>query len=195
MTRKTLIIFVKEPVAGTVKTRLGHGIGLTAAAWWYRHQTSRLLRRLGRDPRWQTVLAIAPDTAIGSRTWPPGLIRIRQGSGDIGQRMARALGATGPGPVVLIGSDIPAISPADIAEAFGRLGGADVVFGPASDGGFWLVGVNRRPLPLGMFDGVRWSGEHALGDVLGNLARARVALVRTLDDVDTAEDLVASQIG
>ena len=53
---------VKEPRPGRVKTRLGRNIGMTAAAWWFRHQTARLLRRL-RDPRWQIVLAVAPDRA------------------------------------------------------------------------------------------------------------------------------------
>jgi glycosyltransferase A (GT-A) superfamily protein (DUF2064 family) len=56
----TLIIMVKAPRPGRVKTRLGRGIGMGAAAWWYRHQTRTLIRRL-RDPRWQIVLAVSPD--------------------------------------------------------------------------------------------------------------------------------------
>ena len=99
---------VKEPRAGRVKTRLGRGIGMTAAAWWYRHQAARTLRRLS-DPRWRILLAVSPNReGMRSRVWPGHLPRIGQGGGDLGQRMARILAAT-PGPSVLIGSDIPDI--------------------------------------------------------------------------------------
>ncbi|MFT7190324.1 MAG: glycosyltransferase A (GT-A) superfamily protein (DUF2064 family), partial [Dinoroseobacter sp.] len=85
----TLVIMVKEPRPGRVKTRLGRQIGLTASAWWFRHQTSALLRRL-RDPRWQIVLAVAPDIeGLTSRIWPADLARIAQGKGDLGDRMGR----------------------------------------------------------------------------------------------------------
>jgi hypothetical protein len=90
------------------------------------------------------------------------------------------------GPVVIVGSDIPDIAPAHIARAFAALGDHDFVFGPAADGGFWLVGARRRPaVPAGLFDGVRWSTPHALADTLAGLPKtARVAMIATLDDVD-----------
>ncbi|MGI3170123.1 TIGR04282 family arsenosugar biosynthesis glycosyltransferase [Pseudooceanicola sp. C21-150M6] len=89
--RPLLIIMVKEPRAGRVKTRLGREIGMVAAAWWMRHQVARLLRRL-RDPRWEIVLAVAPDRAVGSGVWPRDLARVAQGLGDLGDRMGRLLG-------------------------------------------------------------------------------------------------------
>ncbi|MEO0829992.1 MAG: DUF2064 domain-containing protein, partial [Pseudomonadota bacterium] len=117
---------VKEPRPGRVKTRLGRSIGMTDAAWWYRHQTARLLRRL-HDPRWDIVLAVAPDReGMASRIWPPHLARWPQGRGDLGRRMARALAAT-RGPSVLIGSDIPGITRHHIACAFHALGKAPSV--------------------------------------------------------------------
>jgi glycosyltransferase A (GT-A) superfamily protein (DUF2064 family) len=61
--RARLILMVKEPVPGRVKTRLGRGIGMVPAAWWFRHQTARLIRRL-EDPRWELVLAVTPDRAF-----------------------------------------------------------------------------------------------------------------------------------
>ena len=67
--QRTLIVMVKQSRAGRAKTRLGHEIGMTTAAWWYRHQTRRLLRRLS-DPRWQLVLAVTPDKAFDP-VWPP----------------------------------------------------------------------------------------------------------------------------
>ncbi|MEO1293015.1 MAG: hypothetical protein AAFV62_09325, partial [Pseudomonadota bacterium] len=59
--KRRLVIFVKEPVAGRVKTRLGRGIGMAPAAWWFRHQSRHLIRTLSADPRWETILAVAPD--------------------------------------------------------------------------------------------------------------------------------------
>ncbi len=92
---------VKEPPhPGRVKTRLGKGIGMTRAAWWFRHQTARLLRRI-RDPRWDTVLAVAPPDIEGltSRIWPEDLPRVAQGpGGDLGDRMGGRLFRTLPPP-------------------------------------------------------------------------------------------------
>lgn len=187
--RRTLIVMVKEPRAGRVKTRLGRDIGMTAAAWWMRHQTAALLRRL-EDPRWRLVLAVAPDTARTSRGWPAHLARLPQGRGDLGARMARAMAAMPPGPVCLIGADIPRVGKGHIAHAFAALGRHDAVFGPAPDGGFWLVGLRRAaPPPPGFFHGVRWSTGHALADSIATLPGLRIALADTLGDVDNASDL------
>jgi glycosyltransferase A (GT-A) superfamily protein (DUF2064 family) len=114
---------------------------------------------------------------------------VPQGRGDLGQRMQRALGRYRR--VVLIGSDIPAVQTSDIAAAFRALGRAHCVFGPAEDGGYWLVGVGPRRPPR-LFAAVRWSTNHALADTLRNCAGYRVALLRRLRDVDTAADLLPS---
>lgn len=180
---------VKLPRAGRVKTRLARDIGSIAATWWFRHQVARLLRRL-RDPRWRIVLAVSPDLALSSRTWPADLPRIPQGGGDLGARMARAMSAAPPGPVCVIGADIPGITRAAVWRVFRALGPAEVVFGPAEDGGYWLVGVrNARQMPRSLFDGVRWSTEHALADSLASVPGLRIALVDRLADVDTVDDL------
>ena len=93
-------------------------------------------------------------------------------------------------PVCLIGSDIPDLTPQHISKAFKALRSHDTVFGPAPDGGFWLVGCSaRRPLPTGVFAGARWSTEHALRDSLASLEGRSVAFVDTLQDVDTGADL------
>ncbi|MBT8153217.1 TIGR04282 family arsenosugar biosynthesis glycosyltransferase [Epibacterium ulvae] len=191
---KTLVVMIKEPRPGRVKTRLGRDIGLVSSAWWFRHHSADLLRRL-RDPRWRIILATAPDTAVSSRVWPADLDRITQGTGDLGQRMTRMLkSAAKTGPVCLIGADIPGIQRAHIARAFGALGDHDAVFGPAPDGGFWLVGARHpKRLPRGAFAGARWSSIYALSDSLDTLHGQRIALVDTLADVDTVEDLRAVQ--
>ena len=95
-----------------------------------------------------------------------------------------------PGPVCLIGADVPGIDRQRIAEAFAALGRNDMVFGPAPDGGFWLIGAKRgATLSPRVFDGVRWSTRHALADTRAKLPGKRIGLVATLRDVDTADDL------
>ncbi len=183
--RHHLVIFARAPRLGRVKRRLARDVGALAAWRFHRQTTERLVRRLARDPRWRCVLAVTPEPA----RWPPGIPRLAQGPGDLGQRMARAMAAQPPGPVVLVGSDIPDLGPAHIARAFRALAGHDAVFGPAEDGGYWLVGVRDRALLNGLFRGVRWSTAHTLADTLANLAGRRIARLDVLDDVDTGSDL------
>lgn len=193
--KPTLIIMVKEPRPGRVKTRLGRDIGMTTAAWWFRHQTRALLRRLD-DPRWQIVLAVSPDAeGRQSRIWPAHLPRWSQGGGNLGDRMARMMRQSKTGPACVIGADIPGIRPAHIMQAFRALGDHDAVFGPAHDGGYWLVGLKhpKRQSPQ-LFQNVRWSTEHALADTKASLPGYRIAEVATLNDVDTADDLPMTRL-
>ena len=180
---------VKAPVAGRVKTRLGGEIGMVPAAWWFRHQVAWLLREVD-DPRWQTVLAVAPDRAVTARHWPAHLPRVAQGRGDLGARMARLLRLPHTGPVCLIGGDIPGLRARHIAAAFRALGRSDTVFGPATDGGFWLAGLRHPSLaPAGLFRNVRWSTPDTLSDSLATLGPRRWCLTDRLSDVDRAADL------
>jgi glycosyltransferase A (GT-A) superfamily protein (DUF2064 family) len=108
---------------------------------------------------------------------------LRRGGDSVARR-----GATGP--VCIIGADIPGVTRAHVWRAFTALGAADAVFGPAPDGGYWLIGMKGvRPPPPGLFQGVRWSSPHALADTLATLPGLRVAMVNTLADVDEAADL------
>lgn len=185
---KRLVIMVKEPRAGAVKTRLARDLGPGTTVGFYRALMARTLRTLGHDPRWQTVLAVAPDAAVNAPTWPDGSLITAQGGGDLGARLDRVMLSMPPGPVVIIGSDIPGISPADIAAAFDRLGSADAVFGPAPDGGYWLVGLRRSPNVPRIFDNVRWSSAHTLEDTVANLHGRAVAHLGEIDDIDTIDD-------
>ena len=196
--QRTLVIFLKEPRPGRVKTRLGRDIGMVGAAWWFRHQSARLIRRLGNDRRWQTVLAVSPGReGLASRVWPAHMARWPQGKGDLGERMGRALRAMPPkmppGPVIIIGADIPGLRPRHVAEGFGLLGRHDAVLGPAPDGGYWMIGLRRggRAVPKGLFGGVRWSSPNALADTVASLAPLDVGFAATLRDVDEAADLDA----
>ena len=178
MRRGTVVVMLREARLGAVKTRLAAAIGPARATAFYRRTTAEQLRRLAADRRWRVVLAVTPDGARGP--WPRGLARFGQGKGDIGARMDRAL-ARVPLPAVLVGSDIPGLRPHHVARAFRRLCGARAVFGPAEDGGFWLVGVRRRTR---LFGGpVRWSHPQTLADALVQLPFP-AALADRLADVD-----------
>lgn len=191
--KRQLVIFARAPQAGRVKRRLAREIGQTAAVRFYRMILDRQIRRLANDRRWSVWLFVTPDDSLGHPAWH-GVQRRRvvgQGSGGLGQRMKRPFEALPPGPVVLVGSDIPAMRPAHIAHAFRLLGRHDLVFGPASDGGFWLVGARRaKPMPRSLFAGVQWSTTHALADTLATIpAEYTTAIADTLDDVDDDDDL------
>lgn len=184
-----LVMMVKLPVAGAVKTRLARDAGVAAAVRFYRTTMTETIRRLSVDPRWRLVLAVTPDASAGSPVWPRNVARVHQGAGHLGDRMQRIFDILPPGPVCIIGSDIPNIRADNVTHAFQALGEADAVFGPAGDGGYWLVGARRRPRTLRFFNGVRWSSEHALRDTVANLSGKVVAEVECLDDVDDGNDL------
>ena len=176
------ILFARAPRLGTVKRRLAHGIGQRAALRFHAETMTRLLRTLARDRRFRTVLAATPDRAF--IRLPAGVTRIDQGSGDIGQRMHRALARFPRRSAAIVGSDIPDANAADLWAAFRAMGRADAAFGPARDGGFWLVCLGPRR-PAKPFASARWSTQHALADTLGNFRGRRVVRLRTLTDVDT----------
>ncbi|MBT4933532.1 MAG: glycosyltransferase [Rhodospirillaceae bacterium] len=185
--KRHLIVFAREPVLGRVKSRLGRDIGVFAAARFYRQTVATVLNRLARNRRWRCWLALSPDSAINRhRFWPKSFQPTKQGTGDIGARMKRAMAQMPPGPVVIIGTDVPDITGGHIEAAFKALGDHDIVFGPAADGGYWLVGARRAPSTPDLFSGVRWSSRHTLEDSLSKLRKQgfKVALLETLNDVD-----------
>lgn len=183
-----VVIMARTPRLGAVKRRLARDVGALAAWRFYRHGLAALARRLRGGGRWRCWLAVTPDGALRG-PWPPAWQVIPQGRGDLGARMGRLFQDLPPGPVVIVGSDIPDLGPVHIARAFALLGDHDWVFGPAVDGGYWLIGARRRPARRDPFADVRWSSPHTLADTVVNLLAARVACLEELQDVDTGADL------
>jgi hypothetical protein len=193
-----LAVMAKAPVCGAVKTRLAREIGAVSATALARTLTAALLRKLTKEARFGAVLAVTPDHAASApyAAWSlKGLRRIGQGRGSLGERMQRIFDCCGRGPLIIVGTDIPFVSSSMIADAFRRLGGSDAIFGRAEDGGYWLVGLRRRPKRLAPFENVRWSSPHALTDTLNNLARHRIAFAATLFDIDTEADYRRYKLG
>ena len=186
--KNTVVVFARVPRLGTVKRRLARDIGNRAALRFHVATLLGLLRSLRADRTFRTVLAVTPDRTHAGLPWPTECAP--QGFGDIGQRMNHACRRFPRGNVLIVGCDIPAANASDARSAFKALGRADAVFGPAEDGGYWLVGMGPRR-PARPFANARWSSEHALADTLDNFAGRKIAHIRTLSDVDTAADYAA----
>jgi len=186
--KRHLVLFTRAPRLGQVKRRLARTIGPLLALHFHRGTTAALLKKLNLDPRFSLWLAVTPDGAGGiERAWPEATHThvIPQRVSDLGQRMGRIFRELPPGPVVLIGTDIPELTIGDIQDAFRALADHDAVFGPSPDGGYWLVGFRRTASPFYPFRHVRFSSSHALADTLANLKPSlRIAMVAMREDVD-----------
>lgn len=192
MMRGTVIVFAKAPRAGAVKTRLGASVGAGRAAALFRIMTERTVATSMKGG-WRTIVAVDSASALAGweNVFPATIERRVQGAGNLGDRMARTFNAASPGPLIIIGADAPRLRAAHLRAAFQQLRSADAVFGPAADGGYWLIGLARRRAAPDLFNGVRWSTGHALDDTLKSLpARFNIAMLETLSDVDEARDLV-----
>jgi uncharacterized protein len=174
----------RQPQFGVGKRRLAKGLGNVKTWLFYKRSFEGLMRRLGRTEFWNPIMALTPDsaskTARPTRSWTI----VPQGRGDLGDRMSLHLHAA-PGPVVFIGTDLPDISVTDIRMAFDELERSDAVFGPAEDGGYWLIGLKKLPKTIDPFHPVRWSSKHTLDDTIRNLgAGAKITLLDEREDID-----------
>jgi rSAM/selenodomain-associated transferase 1 len=180
----TLVVIAKEPVPGRVKTRLTPPYTPVQAAFIAESALADTLDAVAAAPAGRRVLALA---GRPGRWLPPGFDVLPQRGDGLDERLANAFADVG-GPTVLIGMDTPQVTPAMLADAGRRLGDGDAVFGPAADGGFWLLGL-RAPDPRVLL-GVPMSRPDTGACQLARLKGLRIATLETLTDVDTAEDAV-----
>lgn len=190
--RCILGLFAKQPLPGQVKTRLASA---TSDAWAASVADAFLRDMIDRlatiDVR--RVLAFSPDNA---ETYFRNLVQERftlvaQGNGDLGQRMATFFSdrfREGAEKVVLLGTDSPTVPLDFVGQAFQELDQADVVLGPATDGGYYLIGCSHQLPPV--FDGIAWSSPHVLSETIARLADPgwRLALLPPWYDIDTLDD-------
>ena len=185
-----VVVIAKEPLAGTVKTRLCPPLTASEAAHVAAAALADTLEVVGRSNCRSTVVAFEGE----SQGWVPDrFVVVPQRRGGFGQRLAGAIddawGRT-ECPVLLIGMDTPQVTVADLGRAAAGLlsPGVDAVLGPADDGGYWLIGL-RRPEP-GVFEDVPMSTDHTASDQrirLGSLGLA-CTVIHGLQDVDTISD-------
>ena len=186
-----LVVFLKAPRPGSVKTRLAETLGADAACAAYRQLVERLLANLA--PLVAVELCFTPpDASSEINPWLRTEWAARpQSEGDLGERLHAAFTEhflTEAERVVIIGSDCPAVTAADIEDAWLALDGHDVVLGPALDGGYWLIGL-RAP-QAALFSEMPWSTNAVFAETMHRARESdlRVALLRELSDVDTAAD-------
>ncbi len=191
MTDALVIVFVKNITLGTVKTRLAKTIGDFGACEVYSELvkiTEKATANLEFDKR------IYFSDAVVDSLWPNHFKTVQQGE-DLGERMRSAFKDgfdTGYKKIVLIGSDLPDINATHITNGIEALQSCDVVFGPAEDGGYYLVGMTK--LKEAIFNNKPWSQSHLLHETLQELNKLKVSYstLDSLNDIDTYEDLVAS---
>lgn len=191
MTDALIIVFVKNIKLGTVKTRLAKTIGDYGALEVYSELvkiTEQATSELSIDKR------IYFSNTIVDTKWPNEFKAVQNGV-DLGERMLNAFKdgfEAGYKRIVLIGSDLPDINSTHINKGIDSLANNDVVFGPAEDGGYYLIGLSQPEDTI--FLNKPWSQPNLLKVTLEELHsnKVSVGILDTLNDIDTYEDLIAS---
>ncbi|HEX3233015.1 MAG TPA: TIGR04282 family arsenosugar biosynthesis glycosyltransferase [Gemmatimonadales bacterium] len=184
-----LAVLLKAPRMGTVKTRLASEIGARQALRLYRVMVARTLASVGEASLEVTVWFTPSEAAAEVRFWLGAAWDLRpQASGDLGARLFAAEQAVARGrPWIAIGVDCPRLTGELLQEAVGIIRRGSVVLGPATDGGYYLIG-GTTPLP-GLFSDMPWGTDRVLSETRARLKRAgaRWQELPELRDVDTAE--------
>lgn len=191
-----LLVFVKAPRPGEVKTRLAKALGPEAAALLYRALAEEEIRRtVPRAGEYERAFCFAPaDAREEIARWLPGQTLEAQQGADLGERMSRAFAsafAAGARRVAIVGTDVPSCGREHVAEALRALDDHDLVLGPTHDGGYYLVALDR-PRPA-LFQSIPWSTPSVLpatAERAGVLGLA-VRMLDPLRDVDTIGDVKA----
>jgi rSAM/selenodomain-associated transferase 1 len=193
MSKTLLIVFVKNNIIGKVKTRLAKTVGDNKAFEVYKQLidiTEECSLKVDSDKH------IYFSEKVITSKWVDELKFVQQGN-SLGDRMSNAFEngfKQGYEKVILIGSDLPDISPSIIQEAFDKLEKSEVVFGPAEDGGYYLIGM-KKPRKF-IFENKPWSETELLKLTLEELGKQDVSysFLQTLNDIDTFEDLKSSKL-
>jgi len=192
MSKELVIVFVKNIKVGKVKTRLAKTIGNQGASEVYSELvkvTEKATENLSVDKR------IYFSDVVVDNKWKNDYKTVQQGI-DLGQRMKNAFKKgfeDGYERIVLIGSDLPDITANHINKGLEALKQNEVTFGPAEDGGYYLIGLSK--MRNFVFDNKPWSEIHLLEETLSELKENGVTFTTldTLNDIDTYEDLIASK--
>lgn len=194
MPRRLLVCMGRWPATGRCKRRLAAGLGSGPAARVQQRllqHTQLTVQQACRQLDAQQRFALAGAGLRAGRRLLAGPV-VLQGAGGLGLRMQRQFAAAfrqGYGPVLLVGSDLPELAAADLAQAFAALQQLPLVLGPAGDGGYWLVGLNQ-PQPR-LFAGIAWGSEQVLQQTLAAAEALALpaALLAMRHDLDRPCDL------
>ena len=190
-----ILLFIKAPLKGQIKSRLAAAIGNDAALELYQRFVLDTIDTVGALAIPLRICFYPPDAGTTIRTWLGNehACMPQQGN-DLGERMEQAFEQVfkeGYDRAVLIGSDIPELSHAVIREAFAALDTYDAVIGPAADGGYYLIGFTAKSFVTSVFHHIVWSTSTVCDETLTRFKHSgkRVHLLPKLHDVDTQDDL------
>lgn len=189
MKKEALIIFVRNPVLGKVKTRIAATIGDENALAIYKHllqYTKQIVSLVD-----VTKHIFYADELNGNDLWD-GNEKYLQSGVDLGDRMKNAFNcvfAKGYSKVIIIGSDCFELTPDILNSAFDKLDRSDIVIGPANDGGYYLLGMGK-PNPY-LFDNIQWSTNRVLHETIEIMRENNLSfsLLTELNDIDEAKDI------
>ena len=190
-----ILLFIKAPLKGRIKSRLAASIGRDAALEIYQRFVLDTIDTVGTLAIPLRICFYPPDAGKVIRTWLGNELNcIPQHGIDLGERMEWAFEQVfqeGHDRAVLIGSDIPELSKAVMREAMTALDSNGAVLGPAADGGYYLIGFTAKTFLPSLFRNITWSTNTVCDETLGKLRRSgqQVHLLPKLHDVDTKEDL------
>jgi rSAM/selenodomain-associated transferase 1 len=190
-----ILLFVKAPIKGQVKSRLAAGLGDDAALELYKNFVLDILETIEKTGHPCTIFFHPPDARDAVAAWlGPGGDYLPQQGNDLGERMADAFATIfkkGVSRAILIGSDIPDISIDILRQAFRSLDSRDAVLGPAQDGGYYLIGYRSDTFVPDVFQGIEWGTSKVFLETKQKLEQAKrsVHLLPEWRDVDTLEDL------
>jgi uncharacterized protein len=192
-----LLVFLKWPEPGLAKTRLIGALGPEAAAGVYRLLAeAEMGATRPQAGEYDRLLCFSPAEAEARiQGWFPGEAVWPQPEGDLGHRMSEAFAQgfrQGAERVAIIGTDVPAVARATVQSAFRALDSADLVLGPAHDGGYYLLALARHRAEL--FLGIAWSTSKVLAATRARAASLglRTHLLEAMNDVDTIDDLATA---
>lgn len=191
----SVLIFIKSPEREKVKSRLASVIGDETALTLYKSFILDIIETLQRGNFPLKIFFYPPDSREALENWiGHNCDYIPQEGGDLGERMKNAFiqsFSEGLEKVLLIGSDIPDLTGAVVNEAFESLDNHDAVIGPASDGGYYLIGFKKSTFLPDTFQGITWSNDSVFRKTMGvfNEARLRFHILPEWGDVDTMDDL------
>jgi rSAM/selenodomain-associated transferase 1 len=194
--KSIVLLFIKAPFKGRVKSRLAAAVGEEAALELYKNFILDIIDALSTSGYPFKICFYPPDAEEAITTWLIGHPAAPQDGNDLGERMELAFKKTfseGFTSAILIGSDIPDLTPAVFHEALESLNENDAVIGPAADGGYYLIGFKQKSFLPRIFRGIPWSTDTVFRETMDILKESslRVHLVPQWKDVDTLEDLKA----
>jgi len=194
---RIVILFVKLPEKGKVKSRLARDIGDGPALLLYEAMVLDTIDMLKRTKIPFRIFFDPPQEIEALRSWlGESYFFLPQTGNDLGERMELAFQRVfdeGAEEAVLVGTDIPGLTASVVSDAFGAFGQYDAVIGPANDGGYYLIGFRNRSFTPSIFRTMTWSTEQVFQETLDRLQQA-ARTVRVLPeciDVDTRDDLLA----